>query len=943
MRRPLPTPFSSLTSLRFYIGNSAESREVQEELERGGNGETAPPAHTEGDMHMKKTKLNTHPWLGMSLTLLAFGAAAAVPQAQVRAVTLDIKAQPIGSALNEFARQSGVQVLFYSDVSDGVSVAGLAGTFAPDAALTKLLSNTGLTFEYVNSRTVAIHRAVGNVSQGSATHGESEHLFMRLGNVQMAEMPNEDQQVKAAATVQEPARSQRQGRGVEEVIVTATRRVERLQDVPLSIAAITAEEIERRGLVNAADYLRGIPGANQVEGPYGQSIVIRGIETSPHLQNFFSGATTATYFGEIPTTNAAGLLSATGIDLKLVDIERVEVLRGPQGTAFGSSSLGGAVRTIPVSPNVERFEGRVAVGYSATSGTGGDNYNVQASGNIPLIEDKLAIRAVAYQSEDSGYYRNRAGSDAAFQAAVVARYGAEDFAADREEVGSYRVLGGRIAALLQASDNLRFTLTYLSQKTETDGFALANSGVYEQTLLQVDPQHVVRGQAGGVSDTDIDIANATMQYDLGWGDLLATYSYLKSGSIQAYPYGAAALEWPVSSEARSDHRQDVGEIRLATRFDGAWNFLAGFYFDDMKDESLGDNRWHGDIATSFLGTDPAVGTSFNWSNLQQIAAFGEASWELLKGLTLTGGVRAYEYDRSFRVESVGFFYGGPAGSRAQDEAKDSGESFRANLSYKIDDGALVYGGWAQGFRLGKPQAGLNPSVCDRDGNGLVDGTGITIASTKRTDSDDVDSYEIGGKFALLDRRLTIDAAVFRMEWSGVPVQVRPGSAPCIAGYVANAGAALSEGVEFQANFQITPQWRVDLGASRIRARVTEPVPALNVPAGSRLPGSPELNANLSVRYDFELGGHQTSVRADSIYVGSFYGNLAQTPNLESDAYLKLDVSARVDFGNLNIDLFVQNLTNEDAFSFRSTFAAAGPLFGYRQRPRTIGLRLGYTF
>lgn len=904
------------------------------------------PPKTEGDMHMTRTELHAHPWLGMSLTLLAFGAASAVPQAQVRAVTLDIKAQPIGSALNEFARQSGVQVLLYSEVSAGLSVAGLVGTFAPDAALTKLLSNTGLTFEYVNSRTVAIHRVVGNVSKGAATHGEPERLFMRLANVQVAESQNEDEQIRAAANRREPDNNKRLPRSLEEVVVTAQKRAESIQDVPISIEVVGADEIDQRGLVSAADYLRGIPGVNQMDSYQGQSIVIRGMETNLALQNFWSGSTTATYFGETPTTNSMGLSGNSNVDLKLVDIERVEVLRGPQGTAFGSSSMGGAVRTIPVPPKLDRFEGKVAGGYSVTSGTGGDNHNVQAVGNVPLIKDRFGIRATAYQYQDGGFYHNVANSDAAFQAVAVTPFGAGAFATDQDEVGSNYVIGGRIAAVFQASENLQFSLSYLSQRTETDGIALATSGAYEQTLLQVAPEHVVRGQKGGVFDADIDIANATMDYSFGWANLLATYSYVQSESIVSLPYTSLMFNWPASSKSSSDHRERVGEIRLVTHLDGAWNFLAGLYAEDLKDDLVIDYLWFADPATNFLARGQrSLGVRDpDRRNLKQKAAFGEASWEIVRGLKLTGGVRAYEYDRMFQVDASGAFFGA-SGTHARADTKASGENFRANLSYKIDDNALLYTSWSEGFRLGQLQPGLPPGACDTDGDGIVDGTDTTIASTRRVESDNVESAEIGAKLTLLDRRLTIAADVFRMKWFGVPVNVRAGDfAGCrVFAYLANAGSVLSEGVEFQANFQATESFRVDFGGSWTHARLTEAVPALNVPEGNRLPGSPEANANLGLQYKFEIGDYAAFVRTDSIYVGSFYGDLLESAKLESGDYVKHDASARVEIGNLNIDLFVLNLTNEDAFTNRGTLTNVGQFYGYRLRPRTIGLQLGFVF
>lgn len=748
----------------------------------------------------------------------------------------------------------------------------------------------------------------------------------------------------ASSTVQ--AAEGRDSRTLEEIIVTAQKRAQDVQDVPISIAVIGADEISQRGLVNAEDYLRGIPGVNQMDHSAGQSIIIRGIESATTGQNFGSGMTNATYFGETPTTNAAGLFGGANVDIKLVDIERVEVLRGPQGTGFGNASMGGAVRTIPASPKLGSAEFKAGVGYSMTSGSGGDNYNIQAAGNIPLVADKLAVRAVGYQYQDSGFYRNVAGSNTAFQALAAAPYGALSSAANEDEVGAYYARGGRIAALFQATDALSFTLSYLKQKTERDGIALSNGGDYEQSLLRVAPEHVVDGQNAGFYHADIDIANAVMEYDFGWASLLASYSYVDSGSVSAIPLTSYGTNWPVSQFADSRHREDVGEIRLVTPQHGRWSFLAGLYAEDVEDHALANNKWHGTPATNVI-TPGAIdlGSYPDDRTLKQLAGFGEVSWEFVDALTLTGGVRAYEYDRTYKVHASGGFYGA-AGVHREEEQEDSGATYRANLSYEPADDILLYAGWAQGFRLGRLQAGL-PPVCDGNNDGLVDGTSVTLDSTRQLGSDEVDSYEIGGKFVLLDRRVTISADVFRMEWSGMPVRVRSPvtTAQCGAGfsYFVNAGDAVSEGVEFQTSFQVTDLLRIDAGGSWLDAIVKEAPAAIGVADGNRLPGSPEFNANLGVQYQFEVGRYGLLVRADSIYVGSFYGNLLESPNTEAGDYVKLDTSARLEMGSLNLSLFVHNVTDEDAFSYRGDSGAVGAFYGYRLRPRTFGLQLDYSF
>jgi iron complex outermembrane recepter protein len=768
-----------------------------------------------------------------------------------------------------------------------------------------------------------------------------------------AKSNNEEVRLAAVPAVGKPntgelSDDQRSRRGIEEIIVTAQKRAERLQDVPVSIAVVSAEDIDQRGLFGAEDYLRGIPSINQMETSYGgQTIIIRGMETTTAFQNNGGGPTTATYFGETPTTNSAGLLGSS-IDIKLVDIERVEVLRGPQGTAFGNSSLGGAVRVIPVQPSLSRYEGKVAAGYSVTSDTGGDNGNFQLIGNAPLVKDRLAVRAVGYQYNESGFYRNRAGSDALFQSSVVDRYGADSFAVDKDEIGAYYVIGGRVATLWQPIDNLRFTVSYLTQKSETDGFPLANDGLYQQTFLQVAPEHVRRGQAGGFTDNNIDMANAQVEYDLGWASLLGTYSYIKGGTTHAVPFPAAfGLVWPASIGAVDNNRGQIGEVRLASQLSGAWNFLVGIYAEDQEDKDDRTFLWHGDPATNPVAPGGRfLGSFLDTRDLTQNAAFGEVSWKFLPSWQLDAGARLYEYERVRTVDQDGPLLGGFRSTRADQDA--SGTNFRGSLSYKPVEDMLLYARWAQGFRLGRPLAPPANALlarCDKNADGVFDGTNIAIQSTTRLASDEVDSYELGGKFTLMERRMTIEAAVFRIDWTNVPVllSLPPVNPDCPFSYNANAGKAVSKGVEFSAAFRPTDVFQVDLGASWIDAALTEDVPAQGFSAGDRLPGSPEVNANLGLQYEIKLGRNNATVRTDAIYVGSFYGNVLPLEAFKAGDYVKLDATVRLEVGSFDFDVFVNNLTDEDAYTSRAVNPTREEFYGYRLRPRTIGLRLGYSF
>jgi iron complex outermembrane receptor protein len=870
---------------------------------------------------------------------------------------LDIPAGNLVSALEALEKQAAIELVFRPEQLKSFHTGGVKGTYQPDAAIRLLIKGTPLELrtDPTGAMVIAPPRAPGDIAAGNSqrtregdegkegTQSKSFWDRFRLAQVDQGKpsaLASSSPSTGEAGGGQGSQDSSSNRSTLDEVLVTAQKRTERLRDVPVSISVVTANDIDRRGLFNGEDYLRGIPGASELDSTRGGMIVIRGMETAPNNQNFFAGSTTATYFGETPTTGSGGVSGNMNVDLKLVDVERVEVLRGPQGTAFGSASIGGAVRTIPVAPKLDDVEAKIVGVYSNTSGTGGDNYTVQAVGNLPLIHDKLAIRVTGYTAQNSGFYRNVAGSTPALLKAATT-YGAQAFVTNQDEVGSSYVLGGRVAALFQATDDLKFTLSYLSQKTEIDGFAASTSGGYDQAVLQVAPEHVVRGQKGGVSDMDIDIANATMDYNLGWADLFATYSYLKSGSVFSFP-NFTANYWPVSQWSDNDHRQHTGEVRLSTKFDGPWNFLAGVYAEQLKDEVLYTNFWFGDPSKDFFAPGKRdLGVRPDHRNLRQKAAFGEVSWKLWQDLTLTGGARAYKYDRDIRVDATGVFYSG--GLHVGDDAEASGATYRANLSYKPSDDALLYASFSQGFRPGQLSSGVPPGVCDLNGDGIIDGASATVASTRRLNPDTVNNYELGSKLSLLDRRLTLETDVFRMEWSGVPISVKAApSGPCgNFFYLINATKAQSDGAELQANFQIAKPLRLDVGGSWVHARLTEAVTNLTVPiaAGTRLPGSPEVNANLGLQYGFSIGGHEAFLRADSTYVGTFKSALTDTRPF-SGGYVKIDVSARVTIQNLSIDLFARNLTNADEFTFGGDSTG---LTGYRLQPRTIGLQLGYTF
>jgi iron complex outermembrane recepter protein len=887
--------------------------------------------------------------VGVAATLWLLQATVGHAGDSERKYDFDVREETLGAALNAIAQQTDLIVLFPNELAGTTGMQSVTGWHTVREAIRLLLRGTRLSGGLTEHGVIYI--SISETEQ--ARNGEIDMTDRRVRKSLWAGVAaflsgiaahaQETQSVPGGA----PSGTipSEQGR-IEEIIVTAQKRSESVQDVPMSIAVIGNLDIERRGLIGMEDYLRSIPGVNQVDrGSVDNAIVIRGIATSPENEVFSVGGTTvATYFDETPITAAAG---GVGVDVRPVDIERIEVLRGPQGTAYGSSSLGGTLRILPKKPQLGSFGAKAAVSYSETGEAGSDNTMVQGVLNVP-VADTLALRAVGYRYDDSGYFRNVAGSDPA-TLAIAERNGMGDYVRDyfQDDVGRMVSVGGRVSALWAPTDNLNVTLTYLTQTIEQDGAPEATFSGFRQARIAIAPQTRVRGEEGEVSDTEMDMVSAVLNYDMGWATLTTVGSWIDGSAIFARDFTYIFNNLSTSiQDTRSRTRS--AEARLASQLSGPLQFLAGVYYEDVDYSFDQTVDWPGTPQTSpFAGSTTPLLLSIRDRELEQRAAFGEVSYHFTHKLTTTLGGRFYRYDRSEAslregaLASATPIGGGVAVSSKTDE---EGSSLKANLSYQPNGDSLVYLSWSEGFRLGRPDAGL--ALCDGNGDGIVDGTSVTVESTQTIASDFLENFELGSKFVLFERRMAIDASVFHIKWDGLPMRVgRPPGATCTFAYTTNVGGATSDGVELQASVFVTQGLRIDFGGSYTKAELSEDAPRLLPPAfdGDRLPGSPEVNLNLAAQYDFDIAGNEAFVRADSFYTGKVYGDLQQTPNTLAGDYIKVDARAGVTINRLNVELFVRNVTNEDSFTWRGLNGSRGPEFGYVLRPRTIGLQLGYSF
>jgi iron complex outermembrane receptor protein len=892
----------------------------------------------------KRLKKTLHRVLLISLTgiaLVASAASATAPPATAPTYSFNIPRQPADDALPVFGKQADITVIYPFDRVANHSTNRLVGTYSVTSAVAILFKNTGLFAHFTSEGHLVISEM--DYSKGKNMNTTKKSLLAAMVGLFAAGGMGT---VQAQEQVGESARAQ----GVlDEIIITASRRDKSLNDTAISVAAIGGEEIARRNLSEMNDYLRTVPGVNYVEIGVGRNTVVtRGVAIDPQIEGALSSVSTGVYFDEV---SLGGLTSLGGSsDLKMIDLQRVEVLRGPQGTLFGSGALAGAIRNIPNAPDLNELRGNIKTSYSATAENGGDNTKFEGVINIPIIEDELAIRAVAYRHDTSGYIDNIAGTVLATNGFVregvlasdaIAVNGGAELYQDESDVGAATHEGGRIAVLWAPTDNLNATLTHIYQDTYQNGEPYVELGIgagYEQTSLQFGNDEGLAGERAEFVDT-INITNLVLDYDLGWASLLSSSAWMDGDAglnRDESSFGGRPIPIlvPGSSESFSQ------ELRLTSKLEGSFQYVVGAYYEEIETD-IRETLWSSTDETADIFGRPFGDSSKQLNRndfsiaIDQLSYYGELSYRFSDQLELTLGARRFDYERSKRQIGEGLFGNFDIPSKFD----ESGTSYKANVSYTPNEDTLIYAQWAEGFRLGNTNSPINRSICDVDNDGILDGTVAPI--TDGFDSDTTENFELGMKLGLLDNQLQVNAAVYRMDWEGIPLFVFPQGQPlCFQGITANLGEARSQGLEIESTYQITPSLRANLGGAYTNAELTEDVPSLGFSSGDRLPSSPGYSMNVGLHYEFDISSYASYVQGDYAYVSEFYNKPAET-GVELGDYGQLNISAGIAVNAFSVELFVHNVANEDALTHADTNLLDNRAF--RLRPRTIGLNVGYQF
>lgn len=784
----------------------------------------------------------------------------------------DIPAQPAVDALNAFSRDSGLRLLFPYDAIESKQIHAIHGELTVEEVLHRLLTEVGLT------------------------------IASREGNTITLRVPG------AGPTTLV----------VEEVVVTASHREQRLSEVPIATTALTQNDLARAGATRVQDVVRFSPGFSITSaGANRDRIAVRGIATSQ--SQFLQQATVGQFVDEIVTDPGAG--ATTTFDSRLFDVARVELLRGPQGTLFGSGSLSGALRILTNKPDLDAFhvatEARAEAIEDGEMGGG-------ASGmlNVPLVSGKLGLRAVAYAHEEGGYVDNAT--------------------LHQDDVNSERVRGGRLIVGAQPLDRLSLQATALYQNSETFG---SFGSVATPGLGVPAEDYQALQNLNSRTELEFSAANLVAQLDLGFASLLSSTSYSEREftlTDDGTPYLTVisrllgvpgGLTTPTPAVTPSSAHQFSQELRLASTGDHVLDWTVGAIYID-RDARGG--QWIVSPALTPLVGSPNLYALDVQSAQSEKALFGELSWDITSRFTATAGLRASRTSISFDTLAAGYLATGSftrtnmfSGSKDADTVTP-----RFALSYALSDDARIYAQAAKGFRTGGPNATASAL--------------LGIPATYEPDS--LWNYELGVKSYWLDRRVNLNAALYYIDWQDLQLGLsRSGVA-----FTGNAGAARSYGVEIETAVRLAERWTLGSSLFGGQAEVTESVPTLTRPggmlgviSGERLPATPEFTSTTFVEFQPTTGRYATTLRAEHAYVGASYVDFSSRGAKLGDYHL-VNLRATLRLSAVDLVLYVDNALNDDGRTAATAASSLGgqllfPATAIQLRPRTVGLEARYGF
>ncbi len=688
------------------------------------------------------------------------------------------------------------------------------------------------------------------------------------------------------------------------IIVTAEKRSEDVQQVPMSIGVIGETELENLHATQLTDYAGYIPGFTVVNGGSpGQAMLgIRGV--SP----LSAGSTVATYIDETPlgTSSNYGGGSTDVLDLLPYDFQSVEVLRGPQGTLYGAVALGGVLRYVTKQPDLDQWSWRVGADGFTTEGGSDAGYGGRFGFNAPIVAGQLALSASFARQDSPGYVDN-------------VRTGEKDQDSFSQQVA-------HVQLLWQPSDKFSVKLQAIQSKIDTD-----SSSAVALDPISLKPIYGDLKDDNYVPEPykkDVNYYNATVNWDLGFADFVSATSYsdntqhsvVDATLVYGVAFPAFGLPSPGISAVSYDLKlyKTTQEFRLTSKSDGPWEWLLGaFYTDENSKQNQAASAQFLD-GSSIPGLDPLAVIQLP-STYKEYAFFGDLTYKINSTFDVTGGIREAHNEQTFSQISSGALVGGSATVSGDSSEDVLTWSFSPRMH--LTPNQMLYLRIATGYQPGGPNVsfpGVPPSV---------------QAST-------LTNYEIGWKAMFDDNRWMLDVAAFDIEWDKIQVSANTNG----LAYLANGGTARSRGWEMSTAYSPIAGLRLGLNGAYTDATLTEDVPSLGGLNGDRLPSIPKWAWSATADWSFPVFTGWTGRIGGGIrYVGDTFSGVQSSANVyPQNSYTVADLNADISNDRWTVRLYIKNLSDERVYTNLSGLPSAltgevSQIKGVPLAPRTIGI------
>jgi len=855
--------------------------------------------------------------------LLWAGASLGQERPADRHVDFSIATQPMAKALNEFATQADLRIVFYPQAVQGLVAPQVIGSYSPTEALRILLANSSLQYRFTDERTVAVKVASPAGGQTSTSNSASQETESPLG-VARAQNESPPMQESTASQMRGSASVGIESPKLEQIIVTAQKREERQSDVPVAMTVIDPRVLAESGQNRLVDYFASVPGLNVTGNAYfggTNYMTIRGLSSGVN-----HNPAVATVIDDVPTTSSLfrGQGMLTSPDLDPSDLARIEVLKGPQGTLYGADSLSGLIKYVTVDPSTTALSARAEV-FGIDIPDGGVGYVVRGAVNIP-ISDTFALRASAFSRRDPGYI--------------------DDITTGEKNFNSADVHGGRAGVLWRPSENLSVKLSGLIQQARGDVSLVDSNSLGQPTLGDLKYTSLPGTTQYRTQD---QLYSATINDKIGGLEIVSVTGYVVNelsnwSDDTVFDFAGAYFPGYMGDPvvfARTTHKVSE-ELRVGSSIGHWFDWrLGGFYTYENTPFSYG----------AFYAADPTTGAVVGdvydsrdtTLTFTEYAAFADLDAHFTDRFDVQiGGRESWNKQAQqtvFSGKATLDFTGFPP-PYVQPLLRTDANAFTYLVTprFTISRDLMVYARIASGYRIGG--SNVNGYLPANKALGIPG----SYAPDRTT------NYELGVKGDVLEHRFSFDAAAYYIAWKNFQMDL---TEPGFINFTANAGRAKSEGVELSIEARPLKGLTIAAEGSYDNAVLTQNLPSTSTAygqKGERLPYSMRLSGGVSINQDMALSDDWVGFLGAAFnYIGSRpyeFTTGATQPRIEFPSYTQLNLHTGARHASWVINLYVNNVTNKRGIiGILPSYAIVAPGGYYTTviQPRTLGLGINTTF